>query len=281
MSEAYLAESEESNSDSKEQAVSKPSGSSSGNPIVKTYYGSTGPKPRYMLTLRKSILRVFHEWTCSQEDSRAKTSVMLERELALRGVVLASGRIVSKRLGFYDRESASLKTYQQSLIEDSMLSLRTLPRSGMMRSGIVYRLPRLVRLTDETESSSCAGQLMWPTPVFRDYKGGRSPEALKAAGRTPTNSLGDAVTASLWPTPTARESNCRLQHKGGNPTLSGAIMGDGAKKSITIAEAGGQLNPDWVEWLMGFPIGFTALKPSETQSFQRSRKQSEKQSKKK
>jgi len=27
---------------------------------------------------------------------------------------------------------------------------------------------------------------------------------------------------------------------------------------------GGQLNPMWVEWLMGFPIGWTDLKDSET-----------------
>jgi len=26
---------------------------------------------------------------------------------------------------------------------------------------------------------------------------------------------------------------------------------------------GGQLNPPWVEWLMGWPIGFTDLKPLE------------------
>ena len=29
---------------------------------------------------------------------------------------------------------------------------------------------------------------------------------------------------------------------------------------------GGQLNPTWVEWLMGFPIGWTDLEPSETPS---------------
>ncbi len=61
--------------------------------------------------------------------------------------------------------------------------------------------------------------MMWPTPTRREYKGARSPEALKAAGRSPNNTLGDAVMAS----------------------------------------DGGQLNPTWVEWLMGFPIGWTDL----------------------
>ena len=27
------------------------------------------------------------------------------------------------------------------------------------------------------------------------------------------------------------------------------------------AQVGGPLNPDWVEWLMGWPIGWTDLKP--------------------
>ena len=31
---------------------------------------------------------------------------------------------------------------------------------------------------------------------------------------------------------------------------------------------GGQLNPDWEEWLMGWPIGHTALKPLEMAKFQ-------------
>ena len=30
---------------------------------------------------------------------------------------------------------------------------------------------------------------------------------------------------------------------------------------------GGQLNPPWVEWLMGWPIGSTDLKPLETDKF--------------
>ena len=36
-----------------------------------------------------------------------------------------------------------------------------------------------------------------------------------------------------------------------------------------VIPAGGALNPPWVAWLMGFPIGWTACAPLETQSFQR------------
>jgi len=68
---------------------------------------------------------------------------------------------------------------------------------------------------------------MWPTPAARDYKGAVLPETLAAKNRNPmTNSLPDAV-----------------QHKSGR----------------------GQLNPEWVEWLMGVPTGWTELGSWETQ----------------
>jgi hypothetical protein len=86
---------------------------------------------------------------------------------------------------------------------------------------------------------SVVARAMWPTPTTRDHKGGRKPETLTASGRGETNGLNDAVTV-------------RDQH--------------------------GSLNPTWVEWLMGFPEGWTDLKPSEMQSSRKSLSKSEKQS---
>ena len=60
---------------------------------------------------------------------------------------------------------------------------------------------------------------MLPTPTARDWKGGRKPETLKKAGRNENNSLPDKVNAQLQTT--------------------------------------GSLNPDWVEWLMGYGQGYT------------------------
>jgi hypothetical protein len=47
------------------------------------------------------------------------------------------------------------------------------------------------------------------------------------------------------------------------------------KKNTTIEEArqmgagnGGQLNPTWVEWLMGWPLGWTAFGASATAKYQ-------------
>lgn len=62
-----------------------------------------------------------------------------------------------------------------------------------------------------------------------------------------------AIDGLPWPTPTAhnsREAGYPAEHTRKTPTLS--------------ARAGGKLNPQWVEWLMGWPINHTALKQSET-----------------
>tara|TARA_R110000824_G_scaffold20457_4_gene76997 strand:- start:892 stop:1170 length:279 start_codon:yes stop_codon:yes gene_type:complete len=35
------------------------------------------------------------------------------------------------------------------------------------------------------------------------------------------------------------------------------------------AGLGGHANPDWIEWLMGWPIGWTGTRPLETAKFRR------------
>jgi DNA (cytosine-5)-methyltransferase 1 len=55
----------------------------------------------------------------------------------------------------------------------------------------------------------------------------------------------------------------RQQHEGRAQALSGSAAEE--------LRATGPLNPPWVEWLMGFPIGWTALPASATPSSRRSR----------
>jgi hypothetical protein len=63
--------------------------------------------------------------------------------------------------------------------------------------------------------------------------------------------LRTAVT--MYPTPLA--SNTKANH------MRGADKGK--PRESRYGETG-QLNPLWVEWLMGWPLGWTALKPLET-----------------
>ena len=123
---------------------------------------------------------------------------------------------------------------------------------GMTRNGTAYQLPRWARTTSVTGYSS------WPTPTARlgDPKRGMpTPEHAAKRYATGRRNLDDAVR--LWPTPTVKGNY--------NRRGSSARSGDGLATA-----AGGALNPTWVEWLMGFPVGWTDLEPSETPSSPRS-----------
>jgi DNA (cytosine-5)-methyltransferase 1 len=163
-----------------------------------------------------------------------------------------------------------------------------------MRDGECYPLPMLVRSTSESVSG------YWPTPCAQEASGGGSAkEALKALNRVKRPSgahrtlhLRDAVM--LWPTPTVSGNYNRKgasQNSGDGlatmvrmfPTATATAYKGWSKNhnrantddrlDYTIEReahqsgATGQLNPNWVEWLMGWPIGHTELKPLATDKF--------------
>lgn len=235
--------------------------------------------PVFMKILQKLILIQFQKLTYSQEDSHVKTSVLLERVLESRGVVVHSGNITKRRLGFYDPNSLSLKTYQSSLIEDSMLSLVILPRSGMMQNGIVYHLPPLVRLTKGIDYSS------WPTPNCADVFTDKLKSSQQKEGSRHSVTLSQMV--QMYPTPTVHDQSIRdltlinLTETNRRKIKNGkGSRGLELSSKIQLMEGlGGALNPNWVEWLMGFPIGWTELDASEMQLFRKSQKSLRKQSK--
>ena len=94
---------------------------------------------------------------------------------------------------------------------------------------------------------------MWATPNTMDSLPQRSDEATEEMragarkGRTMPSNLREQVderTMSAWRTPSARDYRSGSQRKEG--------------QQINLNDqAGGQLNPDWVEELMGFPEGWT------------------------
>ena len=80
-------------------------------------------------------------------------------------------------------------------------------------------------------------------------------DGLSCCGQEKTQLLADPISDGLQ----------RLR----NPIISDGT--DGAYKGVRLpeelvrrGEIGGQLNPEFCEWLMGFPIGHTALNPSAT-----------------
>jgi len=175
----------------------------------------------------------------------ARTLVQQEKAQESMELDPECGVIWRESLARYDPATSLWKTAQCSLLEDSTEFLETWPRWGSMQDGVSYRQQTLVRHTKETGSG------LWPTPTTMDciHRNRESWEKAQNRPRQGKNliKLGDI---GYWPTPTAhnaKETNAPSESQRNTPTLA--------------AQAGGMLNPTWVEWLMGWPLGWTDLKP--------------------
>ncbi len=236
--------------------------------------------------------------TSSAEASPARTSALPERVLVLQAREVDSGANTTDSFGNFDPATSSWRTSQRCLVEGWQQYSETWPRSGMTRNGIAYRLPTLARLTGETESG------LWPTTdsgVFGltvdleknearrrrimaqgiNGNGFGIPLAVskgKSASRPGLTPLDIAVRPEMakhaerakarrqnWPTPASRD------HR--HPNAKSYLERGGGSKGEQLPNAfGGALNPTWVEWLMGYPLGWTVLEPSAMPSSRRSRK---------
>ena len=183
-------------------------------------------------------------------DFPARTLAQQERAPDLRGSAAACGVNLQGSLARYDRQASLWKTAQCSLLADSGEYSETWPRWGMTRNGALYLLPTPALPTFESEFG------LWQTPVADD-------SVSRAKGKW--NSRGEpklSAQAMKWPTP------CASASKGSSPAAltrkTGASRANDRIDHAVMASDGGQLNPEWVEWLMGWPIGLTALKPLAT-----------------
>lgn len=79
----------------------------------------------------------------------------------------------------------------------------------------------------------------------------------------------------LWPTPTVCGNNNRKGlTKTSGDGLATAVRGRDLNGGNTTPQTQtARLNPYWVEWLMGWPIGWTDLKPLATDKFRSWRQQ--------
>lgn len=170
------------------------------------------------------------------------------------------------------------RTCQGSFLPDtSAQSCTTFARAGMMLAGKLYQRPSWERRTSEidyglwptvnaADASGSRGSKgkdrpdegglakhvkMFPTPAARDWRSGKASNATMQRNSRPLNEIvshGGTSTRRAWTTPCADDTG----HRGKRYERGGTALS---------TQAQGQLNPSWVEWLMGWPIGWTALEP--------------------
>jgi hypothetical protein len=98
---------------------------------------------------------------------------------------------------------------------------------------------------------------MFPSPNARDYKGW-SPGHKRAENLR--NSLDFCIEGAAkltWPTPQEDDASNVFPKENRRISLV-AVVNDSTGNNPSAPL--GSLNPNWVEWLMGFPIGWTDLK---------------------
>jgi hypothetical protein len=202
------------------------------------------------------------------EDSPAKILVRRVKEQELLGSVRDFGRNMRDSLERCGLALSLPKTHLCFALGDLELSSKTWPRWGIMLDGESSELGMSVRHINETECGS------WPTPLARDYKGGCAPEGLtRKDGKSRMDQLPNAVAyggTQIQPTyctPRVKGEEHFETVKKSKGESAAAMHNTLASVEYQHKTGNAQLNPSWVEWLMGWPIGWTDLKPLETDKF--------------
>ena len=193
----------------------------------------------------------------SVEDSPARTSAPQERGPESPENAPACGPRWPGSLARYDPDSRSWRTAQCSLFGGLELFSETWPRWGMMLDGESFPLPTPAHLISGNESG------FWPTPTKFDSTNRGSRGAYPGSNhhlasldwvvQHPEHFRTPAEFVKMFPIPTKSDTG-RTQRNAANRIEQGHQI----DLSTMIP---GALNPMWVEWLMGWPLGWTDLQP--------------------
>ena len=204
----------------------------------------------------------------SAVDSPARTLAPQGKARVLQEHEAAYGVKWHDSFAKFHPDSCSWKTPQCSLLGDWEPFSETWPRWGMMLDGVCSERVTPAHLTSGIESG-----FLLPTP--RAQEPGRTSEGYgdclndvvhgrKGWAEKLNRKDGGTPTQRTYMTPQASEDAAgtpagKMQKMLGN---SEAVRGKTPEDWKN-----GTLNPSWVEWLMGWPLGFTDLKPLETAKF--------------
>ncbi len=160
------------------------------------------------------------------------------------------------------RSSFSLRTAPSLSSEDSIPSSKTLTSSGTMRNGHVYPHANVAPLINVIAYglSQYGEKVQWMTPTkFQAPR--RSADSLAKRGKF-VASLGRVRIM-----PGTLEAQVQLSQDLPVWDYLSDQQQDIHQVMANFHYKDGRMNPEWVEWLMGWPIGHTALTALETDKF--------------
>jgi hypothetical protein len=204
-----------------------------------------------MATLKKLTGETYHQPTLFAVDTLANHSQTRESDKATPTNDIC-GLGLETPLADYDPATQYWKMYGDIYLWGDCPLLENLPPSGMTRNGVLFPRPHWVPTTDAIDC------LLWPTPrasaaMAEDTE---NITARMEAGEDYKYKLEQAV--AIWPTPRAAMAETR-NHTVWARSLDKPQNLENRVAHLEPSAIGGKLNPTWVEWLMGFPTGWTDL----------------------
>jgi hypothetical protein len=232
-------------------------------------------------------------------DSRAKTSPPPARAPGSAEPALDSGARWHALLVKFDPASCGWKTARCLWEEGLDWSCLTLPRWGSLHDGELWE--RATPGLPTSGSGFGLREATYPTPNTLDAAGaGRMNPNANVKKWGGVNSLGGMAATGMWPTPRAANPGSRPNGKGGKILAEEVAIAEGLReRGQTFATpksrdwkgqsqrgihapgdalpnmdrgdgkpVGGSLNPTWVEWLMGWPLGWTDCAAPATAKYQ-------------
>lgn len=208
-------------------------------------------------------------WTFLPAGSPARIRATVAHAPDFADPVLDSGANSPEPFARFDHAMSSWKTSQPSLFGDSTKCLGTWPYAGTMRRGVCAKHRRLAVPKSVAAYSlppGESGSLFTSWMTSSDAKPAMTGFVRDALATLPTaralrreqwlSGLALSLRTNrgvMWRTPTANEDSAGRLHGNMQFMLTHAV-----KLCWQVeAERGGQLAPRFVEWLMGYPDGWT------------------------
>jgi hypothetical protein len=251
-----------------------------------------------------SMVASLKEWLTSLRQGSPASPILLQDKNEGLLTIEINGLRRSELSVRWDRDMSYWKTCQVSFLhlltgEPQRMGepwSESLPPSGTVSTGERSELRMWAHPTVESVGGALGS---WMTPNTMDSLTPKTQEALDheythREGRSTPNNLRDQVSVQQgeknWPTPTSTQhkgwseghnranTNDRLDYQVERPAnLRGRQaprMQTGGSESSESGRTSPKpslkrLNPSFVEWMMGVPIGWTSLKPLEMGSYQR------------
>jgi len=184
-------------------------------------------------------------------DSLANLTVSPGSEEAQK-TTATSGQNISALLKKSSRDTSLLRTFLESSPPISTRCYLTWKVKATPARRSIFQLSPSMPSTDENAS------LLLPTASAWDGRRGPAreydPKSKSQKDRNLNTFARVHPKAGMWPTPRAQMTRGTTEDRGKY----------NLEEKVGQSKGNGQLNPMWVEWLMGFPLGWTDLEDSET-----------------